>query len=223
MIRRSEALTIRVILSYPNLILSMDMETLIDAARRYWPALILFVAGILIFGYGLFSAYSQDQSAKTAAQTAKDFPSLPPVAQVKQLTVDVEGAVVRPGVYQLAAGSRIQDALIRAGGLALAADRQVIAKSVNLAQPLTDGVKIYLPQVGEQAAVSSLGKSVAGMATTNINTATESDLEALSGVGPVTAGKIIAGRPYQSVDELLQKKVLTKSVYDKVKDRLSVY
>ncbi len=201
----------------------MDMETLIDAARRYWPALILFVAGILIFGYGLFSAYSQDQSAKTAAQTAKDFPSLPPVAQVKQLTVDVEGAVVRPGVYQLAAGSRIQDALIRAGGLALAADRQVIAKSVNLAQPLTDGVKIYLPQVGEQAAVSSLGKSVAGMATTNINTATESDLEALSGVGPVTAGKIIAGRPYQSVDELLQKKVLTKSVYDKVKDRLSVY
>lgn len=203
----------------------MDKGALIDTARHYWPALVLLLAGLCVFGYGLFSIVFSQQKSQAEATAAQDFPSIQPASHKQQITVDVEGGVTKPGVYQLDSGSRVQDVLIKAGGLASDADRKVIAKTINLAQVLADGVKIYFPRVGDAAPVSGEngGGSVAGASTVNVNTATESDLDALPGIGPVTAGKIIAGRPYQAVEDLLQKKILSQSVFDKVRDQLSVY
>ncbi len=132
------------------------------------------------------------------------------------LTVDVAGAVERPGVYQLPYNSRRQDALITAGGLGAKADRNYVAKYINLAQKVTDGEKIYVPWENQENREGKGDKI-------NINTAATMELESLPGVGTVTAGKIIQNRPYQNVSELVSKKVVAASVLEKIKDRLSVY
>ena len=137
-----------------------------------------------------------------------------------KIVVHVDGAVAKPGVYELSVDARVSDAVSAAGNLAKDAD---MAK-VNLAAKVTDGQKIYMPITGEQSAGST--QSVAGdsmSALVNINTASESQLDTLPGVGPVTAQKIIAARPYSSVEELLTKKIVGQSTYGKIKDFITVY
>lgn len=135
------------------------------------------------------------------------------------LQIDVSGQVAHPGVYALAAGSRVDDALAAAGGLNKRADTDWIAKQLNRAAKLTDGGKIYIPSLDEKPA-----GQVAGVQTSlvNINRSTQAELEALPGIGPTSAQKIIAGRPYQTVEELKTKKILGAVLYGKVKDMLTL-
>jgi competence protein ComEA len=127
-------------------------------------------------------------------------PAQPPPS-VRLLVVDVAGAVRRPGLYRLAQGARVADAIARAGGLTRHAERT----AVNLAAPLADG---------EQVLVGARGAPVAGAAgapagtsgPVSLSSATAEQLDALPGVGPVTAEKIVAYRqehgPFTSVDGL---------------------
>ena len=93
-----------------------------------------------------------------------------------------------------------------------------------MAQKLVDGTKVYVPAAGEEGvAAGATGSSGGQTAKVNINTASQAELEALPGIGAVTASKIISNRPYQQTGELLSKKVVGKSVYDKLKDSLVVY
>ena len=71
-----------------------------------------------------------------------------------KLVADVAGAVIKPGVYELKAGARINEALIAAGGLGEAADREWVEKNLNLAAKVTDGQKIYIPSEGETEKVA---------------------------------------------------------------------
>jgi len=144
----------------------------------------------------------------------------------KEVMVDVSGAVVSPGVYKLSGGSRIKDALVAAGGISLEADREYLATEVNQAARLTDGMKIYIPVVKQMkvAEVVSGGTALgAKQERININTASASELDGLYGVGLSRAEQIIANRPYLKVDDLLEKKVITKSVLDKIRDKVAVY
>ncbi len=144
----------------------------------------------------------------------------------KMISVDVSGAVQKPGVYSLNEGSRIEDAVLAAGGITESANTEYISKYLNMAQKLSDGTKIYIPKVGEQGVSPVSAGSVAGAsanAVVNINTATQAELETLSGIGPVTASKIISDRPYQTAEDLLNKKVVSKSVFEKIKDSISLY
>jgi len=139
--------------------------------------------------------------------------------KLKIILVDVAGAVEKPGVYQLTNDSRIVDALIPAGGLSAKADRMYIAKTINMAQKLTDGSKVYIPFINE--AVNIAETNITNMI--NINSATLDELDKLPGIGPITAQKIIDNRSYQNISELVSRKVLGSSVYANIKDRLSVY
>jgi competence protein ComEA len=122
----------------------------------------------------------------------------------RDVYVDVVGAVRRPGLYRLRDGSRVADALARAGGVTRKADLQV----VNRAALVADGEQIVVPRRGAAVAASSGGASGAGAASgpVHLNSATIAQLDALSGVGPVTAQKIIDYREqhggFRSVDEL---------------------
>ena len=115
-----------------------------------------------------------------------------------RLVVDVAGAVRRPGIYHLAAGTRIADALAAAGGATARADVNL----VNLAAPLADGEQVLVPVHGEAAA----GGTPSSTAPLDLNTASAEQLDALPGVGPATAQKIIDYRqahgPFRNVDEL---------------------
>ena len=148
--------------------------------------------------------------------------------------VDIEGAVQNPGVYELSVNSRINDLLIRAGGLSAAADRDWVSKNINLAQKLQDGAKIYIPsqkevrQFGGPGLSTSAGGEVAGVSGSivgkiNINTASQSQLESLWGIGEKRAADIIANRPYQTIDELITKAKIPKSVVEKIKDKITIY
>jgi len=117
------------------------------------------------------------------------------------LVVDVVGAVRRPGLYRLPQGSRIADAVARAGGATAKADVQL----VNLAAPLADGTQIVVPARAPAGASASAAPG-APSGPVHLNTATLEQLDALPGVGPVTAQKILDYRQqhgaFSSVDEL---------------------
>lgn len=157
----------------------------------------------------------------------KNFPKESLVESQRIISVDVSGAVVKPGVYQLRDGSRIEDAVLAASGFTETANREYISKYLNMAQKLVDGSKVYVPLEGEQVSGAKNTETVAGAASANvqvnINTATQAELEALPGIGPVTASKIISDRPYQAAEDLLNKKVVNKSTFEKIKDQLVVY
>ncbi len=128
--------------------------------------------------------------------------------------VDVGGAVARPGVYRVGGDLRVQGALEAAGGMTAEAD----SAKVNLAARVSDGQKVYVPAKQEQV-VSEKGEVISKSQNTliSINMATVQELDTLPGVGIVTAQKIIAGRPYASIDEVLSKKAVSSGTFEKIK------
>jgi competence protein ComEA len=131
-------------------------------------------------------------------------------AAPSRVTVHVAGSVVTPGVYELASGARVHEAIDRAGGMIGDAD----VDTLNLAAPLADGSRIYVPAVGEDVSAvalidmpfvaSAVDAGLVGQV--NINRATAADLVHLPGVGPATSTAIITERqrngPFLSVDDL---------------------
>ena len=107
-----------------------------------------------------------------------------------EMTVAVEGAVASPGVYRLPWGARVTDLIGRAGGLTPQAERKLI----NLADPLVAGEVVVVPN----------RTTPAGDTRIDVNSASLAQLETLPGVGPATARKIIAGRPYARLEDLLR-------------------
>jgi competence protein ComEA len=148
--------------------------------------------------------------ASTGAPAAAPPPEAGPAAQIvaaPPLVVHVVGAVRRPGLYRLTHGKRIADAVARAGGVTRRAD----LAAVNLAAPLADGQQVVVPRrlpAAPAAADSESDGSAAAAASgpVHLNTATLEQLDALPGVGPVTAQKILDYRTthgaFSSVDEL---------------------
>ncbi len=140
------------------------------------------------------------------------------------LFVDIQGAIERSGIYQLLEGSRVNDLLIKAGGLSSEADRDWVAKNINLAQKLSDGAKIYIPKKGEPSSGSEgrvAGTSFLGKI--NINTASKSELETLPGIGSAYAQRIIENRPYSTVDELLQVPGIGPKTLEKIKEKVTIW
>ncbi len=199
-------------------------ENLLPIVRKHLLPLGLGLLGLILVLYGLiFSSSNQSQKQEDLqfVQGASDKASA-----ASLIFVDVEGAVEKPGVYKVGTDARIKDALVAAGGLSSKADRDWAAKTLNLASKVTDGQKIYVKTAGEnstaQSQTDTLGSSsISGLI--NINSASSKELDALPGIGEVTAGKIINARPYGSVDELFSKKIVTQKVFDQIKDKISVY
>ena len=155
--------------------------------------------GALVLALALMLASRVLRDAGTATVAAVPQPRAP--AQATLVVVDVVGAVRRPGLYRLAQGSRIADAVARAGG----PTRKAEIALVNLAAPLADGQQILVPaRAPVVAGVPSEPGQPAG--PVHLNSATLEQLDTLPGVGPVTAQKILDYRQqhgaFASVDEL---------------------
>src|SRR3954447_1500660 len=124
----------------------------------------------------------------------------------RTLVVDVVGAVRRPGLVRLRPGARVADAVAQAGGLGRKAQRA----AVNLAAPVSDGQQVVVPRRGAAVVGAAAGVPAGGggapTAPVSLTTASAEELDALPGVGPVTAQKIVAYRQehgaFRSVDEL---------------------
>ena len=138
----------------------------------------------------------------------------------ERLVVDVEGAVLRPGVIELPAGSRVADAIEAAGGYGPHVDLAAAAAQVNLAAVLRDGQQIVVPLVGA-ATGGGTGSGAGTGGLVDLNSASPEELDALPGIGPVTVQKIVAARteqPFASLEEMVTRKVRTNAQVDKIRD-----
>jgi competence protein ComEA len=145
------------------------------------------------------------------------------VVSSEVVVVDVEGAVLRPGIIELPTGSRVADAIEAAGGYGPHVDLTAAAGQVNLAAVLRDGQQIVVPLAGASTTGGSGNGGAGGLV--DLNTATPEALDALPGIGPVTVQKIVAARteqPFSSLDEMVTRKVLTKAQVDKIRDLVTV-
>lgn len=156
----------------------------------------------------------------------------------KPIIVEISGAVVHPGVYRMEEGARVDDLLKIAGGVSNDVDDIWIEKTINRASRVTDGMKLYIRRKGEDQTShnvkvvsgvdvtsynnSNEQKEVSGLSVISINLASQTELESLPGIGPVTAIAIIKNRPYSSFTELVEKKIVKPAVYEKIKEMISL-
>lgn len=191
------------------------MERFFANANHSHLAMVFGGAGIGFLIYGLWGSTMPSRPA-----TAPAIVITAPEEKKMSVIVDVNGAVAKPGVYQITHTARVNDALLAAGGVLSEADKQYLAQKMNLAAKVEDGMKIYVPFQSETVAESSVGKQLALIA---LNTAASTELESLPGIGEVTAKKIIAGRPYTKVTDLVEKKIISQTAFEKIKEQVSVF
>jgi competence protein ComEA len=167
--------------------------------RRRAIAVALLGAVVLIVAVRHLASARAPSTAN--AQAAAALVTAPASAPQKQLVVHVVGAVRRPGLYRFAGGSRVADAVRRAGG----ATRRADLTQINLAAEMADGLQVVVPR-RQPGGVAATGGAEAPAGPVHLNTATLEQLDALPGVGPVTAQKIVDYRTenggFTSVDDL---------------------
>ena len=212
------------------------MEAIIEKIKEYKIIVICAGLGLALGGFFLLKPTSQtpvkekNLQAEVAA-VSKDSSSEKEVkkeesAEQDLITVDVKGAVKSPGIYDLPVGSRVHDAVQKAGGLTDEAD----SKSLNLAQKISDEALVYVPTKGEEAAgqqtVSGTPSSTSKDKKVNLNKASLEELKQVKGLGGKRAQDIIDHREtngkFKSVDELKKVSGIGAKTIEKLKDYVTV-
>jgi competence protein ComEA len=171
---------------------------------------------------GLPYAATSTSSVAPVAVTS----SAPDVSSPAALVVHVAGAVARPGVYEVAGGSRVHDAIDAAGGAVRRAD----PGALNLAAPLSDGERIYVPRVGETVSIAvgdaPDSSDAAPTGPIDVNHATVEQLDVLPGIGPATAAAIVDHReqngPFATVDDLEEVRGIGPAKLAAIRDLVTV-
>jgi competence protein ComEA len=189
------------------------------SVTRIGLAVVALVAGIAVV-YALYRAFDERSAPPIVIEDA---------AATMPVVVEMRGEIEAPGVYELAPGARLQDAIMAAGGLTEEAD----LSTVNLARRLRDGElvvivtqpvpgstpRVPLPDAGDAANAEEARVRI------NINTATSEELEALPGVGEVIATRIVAYReqhgPFRSVDDLIHVEGISDRAIDRIRELVS--
>lgn len=192
-----------------------ERENILPIFRQNKVPILIGSIGVFLILFGLLQFFMKnDEEPPLVLEKAE--------ASHEELVVDMEGALMNPGVYKLTGNARMVDALAAAGGLSESADRVWVEKNINLAKRISDGLKIYIPRVGEEVEINlSTSSEASNSNLIDINSASTSQLESLPGVGAVTAQKIIDGRPYSTIEDILTKKVVGNSTFEKIKTSIS--
>ncbi|WP_201307048.1 helix-hairpin-helix domain-containing protein [Companilactobacillus farciminis] len=187
--------------------------------------LIVIVLSILILGVGGYWWTNRTPAVKNDIKTEiKASPKVPKktdsMPKNKLVAVDIQGAVKKPGVYQVKENSLVQTAIQLAGGLADNAD----TKQINQAKRVSDQMQVYVPVVGSTSAVST--SAPAKGEKVNINNAKAEDFKDVTGIGPKKAEKIIAFREkngnFKSLHDLTKVSGIGEKSLDSLKDQLTV-
>ena len=215
------------------------MEAIIEKIKEYKIIVICAILGLALGGFFLLkptsqtpvkeknlqaevSAVSKDSSSEKEVKKEEKEES----AEQDLITVDVKGAVKSPGIYDLPVGSRVHDAVQKAGGLTEEAD----SKSLNLAQKVSDEALVYVPTKGEEAAsqqaASGTTPSTSKEKKINLNKASLEELKQVKGLGGKRAQDIIdhreANGKFKSVDELKKVSGIGAKTIEKLKDYVTV-
>ena len=208
------------------------MEKFLTSSRNRI-LLLLTVIGLILVAVGFFFFKSGLNFSWTKVEVLNSSDSLNSLNSLI-ITAEIAGEVISPGVYKLPSGSRTDDLLVAAGGLTAGADRVWTDKYLNRAAKITDGQKIYIPNVNQQSTsstanngggdqtISSIFSSDSNLLI-NINTASLDQLDSLPGIGPKHGQSIIEHRPYSTLEELVSKGAIKQSLYDKIKNLITIY
>lgn len=212
---------------------SFDWEAFVKKNKT---SVIFGLLGIFLLGIGVLATViwssKENETGIEIISASSASPSL--------IYIHITGAVEKPGLYQLPADSRVNDALVASGGLSAQADRSWFDKNINLAQKLSDGVKIIIPFKNEVSAESNVANTakgtVVGAQTSiftdqqgkiNLNTASITELDTLSGIGPAYAQRIIDFRnsngPFAKIEDIMKVPGIGQKTFDKIKDKITVF
>lgn len=215
------------------------MKAIIEKIKEYKIIVICACLGLVLGGFFLLKPSSQTSVKETNLQTEVAAISKDSTAEKEekkeekeepleqdQITVDVKGAVKSPGIYNLPVGSRVYDAVQKAGGLTEQAD----SKSLNLAQKVSDEALVFVPSKGEEGAsqqtASGTPPSTSKDKKVNLNKASLEELKQVKGLGGKRAQDIIdhreANGKFKSVDELKKVSGIGAKTIEKLKDYVTV-
>ena len=215
------------------------MKAIIEKIKEYKILVICAGLGLALGGFFLLKPASQTSVKESnlqaeVAAVSKDSSSDKEVKKEEKdespeqdlITVDVKGAVKSPGIYDLPVGSRVHDAVQKAGGLTEEAD----SKSLNLAQKVSDEALVYVPTKGEEAVsqqtASGTTASTSKDKKVNLNKASLEELKQVKGLGGKRAQDIIdhreANGKFKSVDELKKVSGIGAKTIEKLKDYVTV-
>ena len=215
------------------------MEAIIEKIKEYKIIVICTGLGLLVGGFFLLKPAPHTPVKETNLQaevtavskdssTEKDVKKEEKEESLEQdlITVDVKGVVKAPGIYDLPVGSRVNDAVQKAGGLTEQAD----SKALNLAQKVSDEALVYVPTKGEEAASQQAGPRTASSTSkekkVNLNKASLEELKQVKGLGGKRAQDIIDHREingkFKSVEELKKVSGIGAKTIEKLKDYVTV-
>jgi competence protein ComEA len=181
------------------------------------------LTGLFFVIYGCYVLIVERASVPSCSLEILNNKTTELVAHQPKLTVEVMGAVTNPGVWQFERGSRVGQAIDQAGGVTNEASREFVAKTLNLAERLTDGQKIYIPFSWEEELVKETQASVNNVTKlVSINTASSDELMTLKGIGEARATAIIENRPYLQLSELVTKEVVSEGVFGEIMELISL-
>ncbi|CBJ22202.1 competence protein CelA [Streptococcus mitis B6] len=208
------------------------MEAIIEKIKEYKIIVICTGLGLLVGGFFLLKPAPQTPVKETNLQAEVVAVSKDSLTEKEEpleqdlITVDVKGAVKSPGIYDLPVGSRVNDAVQKAGGLTEQAD----SKSLNLAQKVSDEALVYVPTKGEESASQQAGSGAPSSTSKekkiNLNKASLEELKQVKGLGGKRAQDIIdhreANGKFKSVDELKKVSGIGAKTIEKLKDYVTV-
>ena len=215
------------------------MEAIIEKIKEYKIIAICAVLGLALGAFFLLKPSTPEPAKETnlqaeVAAVSKDSSTEKEVKKEEKeespeqdlITVDVKGAVKSPGIYDLPVGSRVHDAVQKAGGLTEEAD----SKALNLAQKVSDEALVYVPSKGEEATSQQTGSGTTPSTSkdkkVNLNKASLEELKQVKGLGGKRAQDIIdhreANGKFKSVDELKKVSGIGAKTIEKLKDYVTV-
>lgn len=212
------------------------MEELIEKIKEYKIIVICASLGLVLGGFFLLNPARQTPAKESNLQTEvaaiskdstdekEDKNQKEEVVEQGLITVDVKGAVKSPGIYDLPVGSRVNDAVQKAGGLIDNAD----SKSINLAQKISDEALVYVPTKEEAANQESYSNATGNKESkkVNLNKASLEELKQVKGLGAKRAQDIIDHREsngkFKSVDELKKVSGIGAKTIEKLKEYVTV-
>ena len=209
------------------------MEELIEKIKEYKIIVICASLGMVLGGFFFLKPVAQTPAKESNLQTEvttvskdekEDKNQKEEVVEQDLITVDVKGAVKSPGIYDLPVGSRINDAVQKAGGLTDNAD----SKSINLAQRISDEALVYVPTKEEASSqeTQSSASNTKENKKVNLNKASLEELKQVKGLGAKRAQDIIDHREsngkFKSVDELKKVSGIGAKTIEKLKEYVTV-
>ncbi len=190
-------------------------------SRKGQAVILLIAAAIFFCGGYQYSQVRHSQNNQEVIISGNEDSESTAGSKAGELVVHVAGEVINPGIYQLAEGARVIDAVNKA-----VATEDADLDQLNLAAHLADEQKVYVPPKGVVGDTPNPGKSaIAGLV--NINTASPSQFESLPGIGPVLAERIVQYRekngPFSSPEDLLNVSGIGNTRFNEIKELISLY